>query len=88
MWYIFIITGLTGYLKFVPIKCSVCAYKCMTALAWADTEGGGGDSGSGPTTPEKSQVAIGFLRNTGTDHLGPIAFQGRFVHPSVKYVED
>ena len=38
-------------------------------VAWADPVGGGGgggvDRGSGP--PGKSQVAIGFLRNTGTD---------------------
>ena len=45
--------------------------------------------------PGKSQVAIGLLRNTGTDPLekqldplGPIASQGRFVRPSVKNVDD
>ena len=51
-------------------------------------------SGSGPLPPGKSQVAIVFLRNTGTDPypplemqmypLGPIASQGRSVPPSVK----
>ena len=44
------------------------------------------------------QVAIGFLRNHGTDPLkkqldplGPIASRGesiRFIRPSVKYVDD
>ena len=45
----------------------------------------------GPDPPVKSQVAIGFLRNSGTDPLreamGPIASQERSVRPSVKYVE-
>ena len=44
-----------------------------------------------PDTPGKSQVALGFLTNTGTDlplrsnwtTLGPIASRGRFVWPSV-----
>ena len=36
------------------------------------------------------KVAIGYLRNTGTDLLerGPIASRGRSVRPSVKYVDD
>ena len=50
----------------------------------------------GPDPQRKSQVAVGFLRNTGTDPrlekqldpLGPIAFRGRSVRPSVKYVDD
>ena len=48
-----------------------------------------------PDTPEKSQVGIGFLQNTGTDplekqldHFGPVASRGGFVRPSVKYVDD
>ena len=46
-----------------------------------------------PPTPEKSQVAIGFLRNSGTDPtipqedpLGPIASRERSAQHSVKYV--
>ena len=36
----------------------------------------------------KSQVVIGFLRNTGKDPpVGPIASGGRSVQPSVKYVD-
>ena len=36
--------------------------------AWVDTERGEGDRGSGPPPPPgKSQVARGFLRNSGTD---------------------
>ena len=48
----------------------------------------------GPNPPVKSQVAIGFLRNSGTDPpreaigpLGPSASRGGFVRPSVKYDE-
>ena len=51
-------------------------------------------SGSGPLPSGKSQVAIGFLRNTGTDPyppfemqmdpLGPFASQGWSVPPSVQ----
>ena len=44
---------------------------------------------------KKSQVTIGFLRNTGTDSLeeqldpwGPIVSRGRSVRPSVKSVHD
>ena len=37
---------------------------------------GGGDGGSGPTPEKLQQVAIGFLRNTGTDSpceaVGPL----------------
>ena len=46
----------------------------------------------------KLQVAMGFLRNTGTDRTreasgptgptGPLAPRGRSVRPSVKYVDD
>ena len=43
----------------------------------------------------KSQVAIGFLRNSGMDPPqeaigpeGPIASRGRSIRPSVKYVDD
>ena len=50
----------------------------------------------GPETPPgKSQVALGFLRNTGTDlpekqlvPLGQTASRGKFVWPSVKYFDD
>ena len=45
--------------------------------------------------PGKSQLIIGFLRNSGTapldnqlDPLGPIDSGGRSVQPSVKYVDD
>ena len=52
--------------------------------------GWGGDKGSGP--PGKSQVAIGFHRNTGTDPpreaIGPNASRGRSKRPSVRYVDD
>ena len=53
----------------------------------------GGDSGSGPRplSHGKSQVAIGFIRNTGTgplkkklDPMGPILFRGRSIRHSVK----
>ena len=50
------------------------------------------EGGRGPVPPGKSEVAIGFLRNTGTDPsreaLGPIASRGRSIRPSVKYVDD
>ena len=53
---------------------------------WADPDRG---------PPEKSQVAMGFLRNSRTDTLdrqldplGPIASPGMSVRPSVKYVDD
>ena len=53
-----------------------------------------GTGGSTPPPPGKSQVAIGFLRNTDMDppreaigSLGPIASRGRFVWPSVKYAD-
>ena len=59
------------------------------------SRGGGGGVIGGLEHPGKSQVAIGLLRNTGTDPLekqldplGPIASQGRFVRPSVKNVDD
>ena len=39
-------------------------------------------------TSRKPQVAIGLLRNIGMDFLGPIVSQGRFVRPSVKYVDN
>ena len=59
------------------------------------SRGGWGWAG-GPDPPrEKSQVTIGILRKTGTDHLekhldplSPIASRGRSVQPSVKYVDD
>ena len=60
--------------------------------AFSDPEGRGSEC---QDLPGKSQVAIGFLRNTGTDPLkkkldplDPTASQGRFVRPSVKYVDD
>ena len=49
----------------------------------------------GPGPPGKSQVAIGFLKNSGTDipweaigPIGPIASQGRCIWPSVINVDD
>ena len=52
------------------------------------------DSGSEPH-PGKSQVAIGILKNNGTEPLdkqldpsSPLAYRGRSVQPSVKYVAD
>ena len=64
---------------------------------WADPDSGY----KPPPTPhppppvEKSQMAIGFLRNTSTeplekqlDTLGPITSRGRFVRPSFKYIDD
>ena len=56
-------------------------------VAWADQEGG-----RGSRLPGKSQAAIGFLGNTGTNPpplekqlgpLGPIASGWRFVRPSM-----
>ena len=44
--------------------------------------------GPDPPPPGKSQVAIVFLRNTGTDPLGRIASRGRSVCPSVLCVDD
>ena len=48
-----------------------------------------GRGGGGPRPPGKSQVAMGFLRNTGTDPLeqhqfdpwGPITSRGKFIRP-------
>ena len=59
-------------------------------MTCADPEGG-----QGVLTPSgKSQVAIGFHRNTGMDPqekqldpLGPIASRGRSILCSVKYVK-
>ena len=55
--------------------------------------GSRGGRGSGPSW--KTQVAVGFLRNTVTDPLEkqfdplcPIASRGRFVQPSLKYNDD
>ena len=50
----------------------------------------------GVRVPGKSQVAIGFFRNSGTHPLpekqlgpsGPITSRRRFVWPSVKYAGD
>ena len=59
-------------------------------MARADPEGAGVQTSSG-----KSQVTIGFLRNTGMDPLdkqlvsmAPNASRGRFVRPSIEYVDD
>ena len=53
-----------------------------------------GTGGPDHTPSEKSQVAIGFLRNAGTDRpreavdpLGPTVSRGRFVRPSVKDID-
>ena len=60
------------------------------SYTWSDPGGGGGGGQVVRNPPGKSQVD--FLKNTGTDPLekllGPIASQGRFVRPSVKYVEE
>ena len=68
--------------------------KELWSLVCADPEVGGRGQWSGPLPPPgKLQVAIGFLRGTGTDplplenQLDPlcaIASQGRSVRPSVK----
>ena len=49
----------------------------FTPKSWVDPEGGGGSGGGGggggrtrgPDPPGKSQVAMGFLRKSGTDEL-------------------
>ena len=48
--------------------------------SWADPEGGGGGGQQVQSPPSgKSQVATGFLRNSGTDHsreaIGPLGDQ-------------
>ena len=50
----------------------------LSVHLWADPEG--------ETPPGKIQVALGFLRNTGTDT--PREARGRFLQPSVKYIDD
>ena len=40
-------------------------FQTLSSKPWADPEGGGGTGG--PDPPGKSQVAIGFLRNTSMD---------------------
>ena len=57
-------------------------------MAWADLEGSKGNVL--PSPPGKLQVAIGFLRNTGTctNPRGPTASRGRSVRPSVKNTDD
>ena len=57
--------------------------------------GSRGEGGSESGSPGKSQVAIGFLRNTGMDLTreaigpeGPIASRGRIVRQSVKYADN
>ena len=43
---------------------------CLSKPMWADPEGGGGGGGAGGRNPHgKLQVAIGFIRNTGTRSL-------------------
>ena len=62
----------------------------LYTILCADPEGV--EQGGGSRSPlGKSQVTIGILRKTGTDHLekhldplGPIASRGRSVQPSVK----
>ena len=55
-------------------------------ISWEDPGGEGF-----PDSPGKSQVTICFLKNNGTDllenpldPLGPMAFRGRSVPPTVK----
>ena len=56
---------------------------------------GGSRGGDRSLDPGKSQVAQGFLRNSGTDPLdkqlnpsGSIASRGKSVRCTVKYVDD
>ena len=54
---------------------------CFSKIPRADQAGGGGGGrGSGPPNPGNPQVTIGFLRNTGTDHL-----RRRYIWSSVKF---
>ena len=72
------------------------AFNPKDRLSCAEAHIGGSresDRGSGP--PGKLQVAIGFLRNIGTDplenhldSLGPDVSLGRFIRPFVKYADD
>ena len=60
-------------------------------MAFADPErAGGGGQGIRPPHLEKSEVAIVFLRNSGTTPppLSPTASQGRSIQPFVKYVNE
>ena len=75
-------------------ECAVKESRCTLSLHGIVhlnfQRGGGGAGGSDPQG--KSQVAIGFLRNTGTDplekqlDLGPVASRGRFVRPSINEI--
>ena len=59
---------------------------CQFTGPCADPEGGG-NRGSGPPLPGKSQVAMGFLRNSVTDHPQEAIGPKGFIQPSVKYVD-
>ena len=59
--YAYLKTGSCWYLW----TCSKQYKKCP----WANPEGEGGGAGGQTPPPGKSQVAICFLRNTGTDPL-------------------
>ena len=70
---------------------------CMYILLFIGGYSGGQGAGdqNPPPQPGKSQVAIGFLRNSGTDPLekqldpmGPIASKGRSVRPSKNCDDD
>ena len=68
-----------------------CVLACVCFVLRGLNQSGGRVSGP----PGKSQVAISFLKSTGTDPpreaigpKGPIASGGRFVLPSLKNVDD
>ena len=67
--------------SYATLTVGICILK---GIPWANPE-------DGAPSPWKSQVAIGFLRNSGTDthrEAGPIASRGRSVYRSVKYVDE
>ena len=57
----------------------------LEILSWVDPEGGGGSTVvRTPFSPGKSQVATGFLRQSGTDPLGSNCSSGK-VCMALKY---
>ena len=84
--------GLTKSCISDPLKVKVAPHLWRSLpLTWADQERGQRVQ----IPPGKSQMAIGFVRNSGTDLLekqvdpsGPIASRGRYVLTSVKYVDE
>ena len=73
-----------------PLQCAVYS-AALHSKEWTDLDVWGGWHGV-RATPGKSQVAIGFIRKSGTDHPGeaivPFACRGRSVCHSVKYVDN